>query len=970
MEAANPLQENVLPRLSTGDATSTKRSDAGFTKKEVNRGQTKDLPKTRSTSSVRRQESLHIVVSRAIVENKYFVGFTTLLTVYALTGDDIRLIATAAGADPYFDIVVGVCILVFTVEVIFSCIGKEDYFMGFFFILDVISTATLILDLSFVADQVASWMSGGSDEDDEMGSLRAGRTARIGAKAARIVRVLRLVRILKLYKAYYDAQQRKKRLQQGDSKPGENHWDDDDDDDFGDLENADVKGADSKDGAQDSKKKKDPESRVGKKLSEMTTRKVIMLVLTMLLGLPFLKVANASTATSAQYGAEHLWRILNSYVANQTNYDQYAYELLDYVYYHNWYSTKGYCPSGSCANNLYAHLFWVGMTGSESAQVQEMASKAEIKETSVIAWEAAHKNQDDIYNYGQLPPEVITILSSKWKPGCDTKSQVRYGISLLGVEVPGANSRVITCPEELRSIEKLSVRPNVLTEKQMKHMTLVFYYDLRPYIRLDAAYNLLITTFICIVLCVSSLYFASDANRLVLTPVENMIKRVEAIRQNPLIAIKMADEEFRTEMVAKAKLNRRSQIWKNLEDLLRCRRAASAGPMETLILERTVIKLGSLLALGFGEAGANIISHNMKGTESSGVNASTGVNAIIPGQRVECIIGIARIRSFATTTEVLQSKIMTFVNQIAEIVHGVVIEHQGAPNKNNGESFFIVWEIGRNFDSSHEVCDTKGSSRLAGMSIMAFIKIIGAIRRSKVLASYGTHPGLQQRLGANCYVKMGLGLHCGWAIEGAVGSEFKIDASYLSPNVSVAISLERATITYGVPLMVAESVVDCCSPGMRAQCRVVDCVKVTGYKRPMRLFTVDVNPLVLSPVESKSRKMQWNPRNRFKARQFLDQEKQMKMGEDVEISKLFNEDSDIVKMRRAYTSEFMNKFGMGFHNYLEGEWAVARKMLVETETMLEWHDGPSTELLRFMETKGYQAPNEWKGVRDLPKCVV
>jgi len=30
---------------------------------------------------------------------------------------------------------------------------------------------------------------------------------------------------------------------------------------------------------------------------------------------------------------------------------------------------------------------------------------------------------------------------------------------------------------------------------------------------------------------------------------------------------------------------------------------------------------------------------------------------------------------------------------------------------------------------------------------------------------------------------MGFGLHFGWAIEGSIGSEYKIDASYLSPNV-------------------------------------------------------------------------------------------------------------------------------------------------------------------------------------------
>jgi len=48
---------------------------------------------------------------------------------------------------------------------------------------------------------------------------------------------------------------------------------------------------------------------------------------------------------------------------------------------------------------------------------------------------------------------------------------------------------------------------------------------------------------------------------------------------------------------------------------------------------------------------------------------------------------------------------------------------------------------------------------------------------------------------------MGFGLHVGWAIEGAIGifniiiigSVFKIDASYLSPNVNMASRLEAAT---------------------------------------------------------------------------------------------------------------------------------------------------------------------------------
>merc|ERR1719504_110672 len=99
-------------------------------------------------------------------------------------------------------------------------------------------------------------------------------------------------------------------------------------------------------------------------------------------------------------------------------------------------------------------------------------------------------------------------------------------------------------------------------------------------------------------------------------------------------------------------------------------------PMETVVLEKTIIKIGSLLALGFGEAGAEIIGQNMKGSESS------ALNAMIPGQKVEAIFGFCDIRNFTDATEVLQDQVMMFVNQISEIVHSIVDEHQGAANKN------------------------------------------------------------------------------------------------------------------------------------------------------------------------------------------------------------------------------------------------------------------------------------------------
>ena len=75
---------------------------------------------------------------------------------------------------------------------------------------------------------------------------------------------------------------------------------------------------------------------------------------------------------------------------------------------------------------------------------------------------------------------------------------------------------------------------------------------------------------------------------------------------------------------------------------------------------------------------------------------------------------------------------------------------------------------------------------------------------------------------------MGFGLHVGWAIEGAIGSEFKIDASYLSPNVNLASRLEAATKQFGTTLLLSGEFARLLSPAVHARCRQIDCVTVKG----------------------------------------------------------------------------------------------------------------------------------------------
>ena len=84
------------------------------------------------------------------------------------------------------------------------------------------------------------------------------------------------------------------------------------------------------------------------------------------------------------------------------------------------------------------------------------------------------------------------------------------------------------------------------------------------------------------------------------------------------------------------------------------------------------------------------------------------------------------------------------------------------------------------------------NKQLAELSLLSFVEIIIDIETKQKILKYKDHQALKSKL-PGYKVKMGFGLHVGWAIEGAIGSSYKIDASYLSPNVNMASRLEAAT---------------------------------------------------------------------------------------------------------------------------------------------------------------------------------
>ena len=135
------------------------------------------------------------------------------------------------------------------------------------------------------------------------------------------------------------------------------------------------------------------------------------------------------------------------------------------------------------------------------------------------------------------------------------------------------------------------------------------------------------------------------------------------------------------------------------------------------------------------------------------------------------------------------------------------------------------------------------------MSLVSFMLLVSALKKSRKMVKYNRHTGLNERL-PNYEVKLGLGLHIGEAIEGAIGSYYKIDASYLSPNVKLAERLEGATKAFGVPLLLSGSLYRHLTWETKNQCRQVDWVSMNGFDEPIKLYTIDMDTSGLEREEA------------------------------------------------------------------------------------------------------------------------
>ncbi|CAG9328862.1 unnamed protein product [Blepharisma stoltei] len=824
-----------------------------------------------------------------LLDHWYTQIFMITITLYALFGDDIRLAATTKDADIAFYVLTIICLVFFTLEIVLSSLVKEGYFLGFFFWLDLISTLTLVMDIGWVWDaMVDSGSSSGSGNGKAKKIASAGKASRGAARAARVIRVIRvirLIRITKLYKIAKEAREAAKKnrpilrrtnikyrgeeaihlprnlnrgfdeIEEGSqASASQSFTSHEDQTAMDDRKNSFSAGSSQNFSDTESLAEEieiPQESNVGKKLNDITTKRVIILVISIMVMLPlFYPTLYVDANTSGTYGLE----AMNSVVHDHDSF--------------------------------------------------------------LIAWNNYIKKHKKLY----LPLCYLYVANRKtWETDIS--------------------------PDDLRDVEKTTVYLDNMSDDYYYSSYAVF--DIRNESRLGAGLNIIRTVYICILLSAATMLLSDDAQKMLLNPLENMIKKIQNIAKNPLQA---------------AQKEEKNEVMKGLTSS--DKKKKDQEPMETAFLEQTITKIGALLALGFGEAGSEIIATNIQ-------KGGGEVNPMIAGKRTICIFGFCDIRNFTDTTEVLQNEVMAFVNEIAYIVHSLVDKYSGTANKNIGDAFLLCWK----FPEECIEADTMNpGNRVLGrhplikeyadMAVISFIKIIAEINKSGKVLKYRDHQGLNDRM-PGYSVKMGFGLHQGWAIEGAIGSEFKIDASYLSPNVNMASRLEAATKQFGVPILISNALFHICSNVTKTNMRKIDRVTVKGSKEPIELFTCDLDLEALTPVPEVTLSGAEAKQARVLARIARDKLRSQAKSGEYPIHLLWNDDPDLKAMKENIPKTFLGEFTRALEYYFAGKWDKAIEGFTNVQKLKGGHDGPCETLLNFMKEEGNRAPAGWPGYREL-----
>ena len=493
----------------------------------------------------------------------------------------------------------------------------------------------------------------------------------------------------------------------------------------------------------------------------------------------------------------------------------------------------------------------------------------------------------------------------------------------------------------LMELVEVSIRGTVAWENEDEYRTselcLFSYhgfqavYSIRLQLRLFSLFDLcetflLTSLLICVCLSINS-YFRN----IVLFPLERMTETLRLIWKNPVSFMKYRP------------------ILRTGDDIGEggcCAGKKDYGETEIRLLEMAFWKIGVMLGLVFGSAGSEMIT--------TSIELEGNFTPLVPGKQVLAVFCFVKIGDFDRLVSSMAPGVLKYINCFSHYIHGTAERFLGAVNRNLGDSYLLLWKV-------PEDDQVIVSGRLVVNPFSAAVKSTTALSllfAAKTIAKTTSSANLlmyYQQIGGGKQVNtLTFGFHIGWAYEGPIGSVFKIDASYLSPNVNMAARVETAAEQYGVKVLVSEEFYFRLGDEVKTYLRHIDTVKLKGIFSSVMLFSFDLFSTQFAFTHSRiSKRKTQTQRNKLK--QALEQNL-------ITVEQMFEKSNTIKTQRTRYSQEFFQLYSLGLGRFLEGKWTEAREYFQRCLCILP--DGPSDTLLTYI-THYKSPPSTWAGVHEL-----
>ncbi len=187
----------------------------------------------------------------------------------------------------------------------------------------------------------------------------------------------------------------------------------------------------------------------------------------------------------------------------------------------------------------------------------------------------------------------------------------------------------------------------------------------------------------------------------------------------------------------------------------------------------------------------------------------------VGGQNKEVTVFFSDIRGFTAFSENrTPEEVVAMLNEYFAVMVGIINKNGGVVDKFIGDAIMAVWGAPK---------EGPDDTQKAITATMEMRKALFALNQRRELR--GQPP-----------ILIGMGVHCGRAISGTIGSEERMEYTVIGDTVNITSRIEASTKAFGADLLISDSVVE--KVGEHFVYELAGSAEVKGKSEPLKLFKV------------------------------------------------------------------------------------------------------------------------------------